>query len=105
MPEDIGYIVTVYTARGVAPDRTDFEDKVKAEKAFTDAKSAAILWQARPPTQGLGWIKLKEKETPPPAPAAPPAPAKPPVVAAAKPAAVGTPVPPATPAAVPPSKP
>jgi hypothetical protein len=79
VPDDaIGYVLTVYTGRGVPPERTDFEDKVKAEKAFTDAKFAAILWQSRPPTQGLGWIKMKEKEAPPPAP---PAPAKPAVAA------------------------
>lgn len=77
MPEEIGYIVTVYHARGAAPERTDFEDKTRAEKAFTDAKAAAILWQARSVGQGLGWVKLKEKEAPalPPAPAAPVAPA------------------------------
>jgi len=72
------------------PERTDFEDKVKAEKAFTEAKFAAILWQSRPPTQGLGWIKMKEKEAPPPPPpgtvpaaiAKPAVPAKPGVPAA-----------------------
>jgi hypothetical protein len=73
--ETIGYVVTVYSGRGLPPERSDFEDKVKAEKAFTDAKFAATLWQSRPPALGLGWVKLKEKEAPPPAPPAPPAPA------------------------------
>ena len=78
----IGYVLTVYPGVGQPPDRTDFEDKTKAEKAFTDAKFFSILWQSRPPTQGLGWIKLKEKEAPPPAPAAAPAAAKPAAVPA-----------------------
>jgi hypothetical protein len=78
VPDDaIGYVLTVYSGKGLPPDRTDFEHVEKAEKAFTDAKAFAILWQSRPPTQGLGWIKLKEKEAPPPGPAAPPAAAKP----------------------------
>jgi hypothetical protein len=76
-----GYVLTVYPARGTAPERSDFEDKTKAEKAFVDAKFQAILWESRPATKGLGWIKLKEKATPPPAP---PAPAKP-AAAAPKP--------------------
>ena len=59
-----GSVVTVFTAKGIAPDRSDFEDKTKAEKAFADAKHAAILWEARTATAGLGWIKLKEKEAP-----------------------------------------
>ena len=62
MPDDaIGYIVTQFFGRGMAPERADFEDKVKAEKAFTDAKNAAILWQSRPVSTGLGLIKLKER--------------------------------------------
>jgi hypothetical protein len=58
-----GYILTVYVARGLPPERTEYEekDKAKAEKAFNDAKGAAILWQSRTPAQGLGWVKLKEK--------------------------------------------
>jgi hypothetical protein len=86
--EAVGYVLTVYFTRGLPPERSDFEDKAKAEKAFTDAKGAAILWQSRPVSQGLGWIKMKEKEAPP-VTAAPPAPAKPavPAAAAAKPAA------------------
>lgn len=81
--ESIGYVLTVYPGVGLPPDRSDFEDKVKAEKAFTDAKAYSILWQSRTITQGIGWIKLKEKEAPPPAP---PAPVVPPAPAAAKPA-------------------
>ena len=96
MPEDIGFIVTVYSGRGLPPERTDFEDKVKAEKAFTDAKFAATLWQQRPPTEGLGWVRLKDKEAPPPAP---PAAAKPAAPVVAKPAAPVV----ATPAAVTPA--
>ncbi|HEY3323378.1 MAG TPA: hypothetical protein VGP72_23180 [Planctomycetota bacterium] len=69
--EGIGYVLQVFSGRGLPPDRTDFEDKAKAEKAFNDAKNAAILWQSRPPTLGLGWIKLKEKEATTAAPAAP----------------------------------
>ncbi len=69
--ESTGYVLTTYTGIGLPPDRADFEDKVKAEKAFTDAKFYAILWEAKPITEGLGWVKLKEKEAPPPAPAAP----------------------------------
>jgi hypothetical protein len=105
VPDDtIGYVLTVYTGRGLPPDRSDFEDKTKAEKAFTDAKAFAILWQSRPPTQGLGWVKLKEKEAPPPGtPPAPPQlvgtkPAVPPVATVSKPppaaAAPDAPVPP-----------
>ena len=104
MPDDaIGYIVTQFFGRGMAPERADFEDKVKAEKAFTDAKNASILWQSRPVSTGLGWIKLKEKVAPPPAPVPPPAaagaakPAVPAAAAAAKPA-VPAPVKPAAPA-------
>ena len=89
--ESIGYVLTVYTGIGLPPDRSDFEDKVKAEKAFTDAKAYSILWQSRTITQGVGWIKLKEKEAPPPAPPTPPAAAKPPAPAVAK--AVAPPVP------------
>jgi hypothetical protein len=94
VPDDaIGYVVTTYAGRGLPPERTDFEDKVKAEKAFTDAKFAAILWQSRPPTHGLGWIKMKEKEAPPAAPPAPAKPAAPAAVApAAKPAPTAAPV-------------
>lgn len=79
----IGYVLCVYPGVGLPPERTDFEDKVKAEKAFTDAKFFSILWQSRPPTTGLGWIKIKEKEAPPPAPAPSAAPAKPAAPAAA----------------------
>ena len=79
--EDIlGYTVSIYFTSGVAPERSEFTDRAKAEKAFQDAKAAAILWQTRPPGQGLGWIKLKEKETPPAQPEKPPVapvPAKP----------------------------
>ena len=39
----------------------DPQDKAKAEKAFNDAKTAAILWLTRTPAQGLGWVKIKEK--------------------------------------------
>ena len=99
MPDDaIGYIVTQFFGRGMAPERADFEDKVKAEKAFTDAKKASILWQSRPVSTGLGWIKLKEKVAPPPAPVPPPGAAKPPVPAAAAKPAVPAPVKPAVPA-------
>ena len=89
MPDDaIGYVLTQYYGRGLPPERSVFEDKVKAEKAFTEAKVASILWQSRPVTSGLGWIKLKEKEAPPPSAAVPVVkPAVPAVVAAAKPAA------------------
>lgn len=66
MTEDaIGYVLTLYFGRGLPPERSEFEDKTKAEKAFGDAKVAAILWQSRSATSGLGWIKLKEKEAPP----------------------------------------
>jgi hypothetical protein len=95
----IGYILTQYPGRGLPPERSDFEDKIKAEKAFTDAKMVSILWQSRPVSAGLGWIKLKEKDAPPPSAVAP---------AAAKPAVPGAPVAPkpavpagATPAASP----
>ena len=100
MPDDpIGYIVTQFFGRGMAAERADFEDKVKAEKAFTDAKNAAILWQSRPVSTGLGWIKLKEKVAPPPAPVPPPGAAKPavPAAAAAAKPAVPAPVKPAAP--------
>ena len=61
--EGSGYVLTVYYGPGLPPERAEFEekDKPKAEKAFNDAKAAAILWQARTPAQGLGWIKLSEK--------------------------------------------
>ena len=61
--EGSGYILTVYFGSGLPPERTEYEekDKAKAEKAFNDAKAAAILWQSRTPAQGLGWVKLKEK--------------------------------------------
>lgn len=91
--ESIGYVLTVYTGIGLPPDRSDFEDKVKAEKAFTDAKAYSILWQSRTITQGVGWIKLKEKEAPPPAPPAPPAAAKPPAPVVAKAVAPAVPAP------------
>ena len=60
--EGSGYVLMAYPAPGVAPERTEFEDKAKAEKAFNDAKSAAILWLSRTPAQGLGWVKLREKD-------------------------------------------
>jgi hypothetical protein len=100
--ETIGYVLTTYAGKGLPPDRTDFEDKAKAEKAFTDAKFYSILWQSRPPALGLGWVKLKEKEAPPPAPAPAPAaakPAAPAAPAAAKPAAPVAAAAPAAPAA------
>lgn len=81
----IGYVLQTYPGVGLPPDRVDFDDQAKAEKAFSDAKFFSILWQSRPPTQGLGWVKLKEKEAPAPAPVAA-APAKP-----AAPAAVSAP--------------
>lgn len=56
-----GYVVTVYAGRGLPPDRQDIDDRAKAEKAFNDAKGAAILWQTRTPAEGVGWTKLKEK--------------------------------------------
>ena len=59
--EGSGYVLMQYPARGVAPERAEFEDKAKAEKAFNDAKGHAILWLTRTPAQGLGWVKLKEK--------------------------------------------
>jgi len=62
--EGSGYALMLYPARGVPPERSDFEDKAKAEKAFNDAKAAAILWLTRTPAQGLGWVKLKEKAAP-----------------------------------------
>jgi hypothetical protein len=57
-----GFVLTVYSTRGLPPERSDFEDAAKAEKAFTDAKSAAILWQTLTVESGLGWVKVKEKE-------------------------------------------
>lgn len=67
--EDVlGYTLCAYFGRGLPPERSEFTDLAKAEKAFTDAKAVAILWQTRPPSQGLGWVKLKEKDAPPPAP-------------------------------------
>ena len=100
MPDEAsGYVLTVYFGRGLPPERSEFEDKIKAEKAFTDAKAAAILWQSRTVGNGLGWIKVKEKEAPiGPPPGAAPAPgaAKPAVAvkpaAAAGPAAAGKPI-------------
>ena len=64
--EGSGYVLMLYPARGVPPERTEFEDKDKdkAEKAFNEAKSPAVLWRARTPAQGLGWVKLKEKPAP-----------------------------------------
>lgn len=59
--EGSGYVLLVYFGRGLPPERAEFEDKAKAEKAFNDAKGAAILWLTRTPAQGLGWVKLKEK--------------------------------------------
>ena len=86
MPDDaIGYVLTLYFGRGLPPERSDFEDKTKAEKAFNDAKAAAILWQSRPATSGLGWIKLKEKEAPPVQAAATAVPASKPAVVAVPP--------------------
>ena len=101
MSDDLtGYVLTTYAGKGIPPERTEIEDKIKAEKAFNDAKFAAILWEQRPPTKGLGWIKLKEKEAPPPAPPAPPKPAAAsgaaPATAAKPPAPAPTPPPPAT---------
>jgi len=75
MPSDEGYTLCTYTAKGLPPDRQELTDLAKAEKAFNDAKFAAVLWQCRPPGEGLGWIKLKEKETPPPGAVKPAAPA------------------------------
>ncbi len=82
--EGIGYVVQVFTARGLPPERSDFDDKAKAEKAFNDAKGFVIFWQTRPPTLGVGWVKLAEKDTPlaPPAPPKPAAPAASPKPAA-----------------------
>ncbi|MCW8131818.1 MAG: hypothetical protein KIS92_15840 [Planctomycetota bacterium] len=97
MPSDEGYTLCVYAGKGLPPERQELADLAKAEKAFTDAKAAAVLWKVRPPGEGLGWIKVKEKDTPPPAPPAPPKPAaaaKPPVPKPAAPA----PNPPAPPA-------
>ena len=59
--EGNGYALLIYPVPGAPPDRTEFEDKAKAERAFGDAKTAAILWLTRTPAQGLGWVKLKEK--------------------------------------------
>jgi hypothetical protein len=109
--EASGYVLTAYFGCGLPPERTEYEDKLKAEKAFADAKTAAILWQSRSVANGLGWIKLKTKEAPiapPPGAAAAPVAAKPAVVAAvpkpAAPVAVAAPAPvpvpaPASPAA------
>jgi hypothetical protein len=66
-----GYILMLYHGPGLAPERSEFEDQARAEKAFTDAKTAAILWEARTATTGLGWVKLKEKDAPPAAPTPP----------------------------------
>jgi len=68
MPNNEGFTLCTYPEIGLPPERQELSDLVKAEKAFNDAKFAAVLWQCRPPGEGLGWIKLKEKETPPPAP-------------------------------------
>ena len=85
----IGYVLQTYPGVGLPPDRVDFEDQTKAEKAFNDAKFFSILWQSRPPTHGLGWVKLKEKEAPPVAPApVAAAPAKPATAAAVPPSTV-----------------
>ncbi|MCZ7646596.1 MAG: hypothetical protein M5U26_15135 [Planctomycetota bacterium] len=73
--DEIGWTLCVYAHRGLPPDRQDFTDLAKAEKAFEQAKSAAILFQTRPPIKGLGWVKLKQKDFPTPAPAAKPEPA------------------------------
>lgn len=94
MPSEEGYTLCVYFGKGLSPERSEILDLAKAEKAFTDAKGAAVLWQVRPPGEGLGWIKLKEKEAPPPAPAAPAAAAKPAAPAAA---AAPKPAPPSEP--------
>ncbi|MBI3829177.1 MAG: hypothetical protein HY291_06655 [Planctomycetes bacterium] len=107
MPSEEGYTLCVYFGKGLSPERSEILDLAKAEKAFTDAKGAAILWQVRPPGDGLGWIKLKEKEAPPPAPPAPAKPAAPAAApgapaAAAKPAA---PAPAAAPKLAPPAEP
>lgn len=58
------YVLMAYPSRGVAPERADFEDKAKAEKAFADAKTAAILFGVRSVENGVGWVKLNEKSAP-----------------------------------------
>jgi hypothetical protein len=59
--EGSGYVLMFYPAPGVAPERSEFEEKAKAEKSFNDTQGHAILWLSRTPAQGLGWVKLKEK--------------------------------------------
>jgi len=98
MPSEEGYTLCVYFGVGLPPERSEISDLPKAEKAFADAKGAAVLWQVRPPGEGLGWIKVKEKEAPPPAPPAPAKPAAPAAAATPKPAApAAAPAPPAAP--------
>lgn len=98
MPSEEGYTLCVYFGKGQPPERQEITELAKAEKAFVDAKGAAILWQVRPPGDGLGWIKVKEKEAPPPAPPAPPKPAVAAGAVAKPPAAAPAPKPPAPPA-------
>ena len=66
--EGYGYTLCVYKHPALPPERSEYGDLPKAEKAFQTAPHAAILWQTRPPGDGLGWIKVKEKAAPPPAP-------------------------------------
>ena len=60
--EGSGYVVCTYTHPALAPERKAFSDLPKAEKAFKAAKTKAILFQTREPAQGLGWVKVKEKD-------------------------------------------
>jgi hypothetical protein len=60
--EGSGYVVCVYAHPALPPERKAFSDLPKAEKAYLAAKAKTILFQTREPGQGLGWIKLKEKD-------------------------------------------
>lgn len=66
--EGEAFTVCVYAGKGLPPTRTDYTDLAKAEKALETAKTHAILFKTRPPTLGLGWIKIKEKQPAPEAP-------------------------------------
>lgn len=65
--EGSGYVVCIYAHPALPPERKPFNDLPKAEKAYQASKAKTILFQTREPVQGLGWIKVKEKDavTPP----------------------------------------
>ena len=59
--EGFGFTLCVYSHRALPPQRSEFNDLTKAERAYDKAKGKAILFETRPAGDGLGWKKVKEK--------------------------------------------